>query len=184
MDSEEKTAARIKEIPVYRHSAEYAIQHGEIEAYRDSYKANMDCREAIEKAIGDNYRDNRLDSKTTSHQVGEKFGMERVSYVLANTIQCKSHDGRISDGSKKWASTIPVAEDRSEWGENRNLRFVVDKTNPGLVDLLVNQVRKELAREKDDPEKKPSILEKLQKAQPVESSAWKPDKTVRHGAER
>ena len=66
MDSMEKPDAQIKAIPVYRHSAEYAIQHGEIEAYRDSFKANMDCRDAIEKAIGDNYRDNRLDTKTTS----------------------------------------------------------------------------------------------------------------------
>lgn len=184
MDSEEKATAHIKDIPVYRHSAEYAIQHGEIEAYRDSFRANMDCREAIEKAIGDNYRDNRLDSKTTSVQLGQKFGMERVSYVLANTIRCKDHDGRISDGNKRWAAAIPVAEDRSEWGENRNLRFIVDKTNPGLVDLLANQVRKELAQEKADSEKKPSILEKLQKAQPVESSALKPDKAVRRGAER
>ena len=55
MDSEDKTFAQLKDIPVYRHSAEYAIQHGEIEAYRDSFKANMDCREAIEKAIGLRY---------------------------------------------------------------------------------------------------------------------------------
>ena len=79
MDSKEKSAVQIKEIPVYRHSAEYAIQHGEIEAYRDSFKANMDCRDTIEKAIGDNYRDNRLDSKNISVQLGQDFGMERVS---------------------------------------------------------------------------------------------------------
>ena len=184
MDTKDKSASQIKEIPVYRHSAEYAIQHGEIEAYRDSFKANMDCRDAIEKAIGDNYRDNRLDSRTTSVQLGQKFGMERVSYVLANTIQCKNHDGRISDGNKKWASTVPLAEDRSEWGENRNLRFVVDRTNPGLVDLLVNQVRKDLTQEKAAPEKKPSILEKLQKAQAVEPSVLKPEKAVRREAAR
>lgn len=184
MDSEEKTSAQIKDIPVYRHSAEYAIQHGEIEAYRDSFKANMDCREAIEKAIGDNYRDNRLDSKTTSVQLGQKFGMERVSYVLANTIRCKDHDGRISDGNKRWAAAIPVAEDRSEWGDNRNLRFIVDKTNPGLVDLLVNQVRKDLALEKTAPEKKSSILEKLQKTPTSEASVLKPGKPVRREALR
>ena len=173
-----------KVVPVYRHSAEYAIQHGELEAYRDSFRANMECRDAIETAIGDNYRDNRLDTRTTSVQLGQKFGMERVSYVLANTIQCKNHDGRISDGNKKWAATIPVAEDRSEWGENRNLRFVVDRPNPGLLDLLANQVRKDLALEKAVPEKKPSILEKLQKVQPVESSVLKLDKAVRREATR
>ena len=176
MDSEDKTFAQLKDIPVYRHSAEYAIQHGEIEAYRDSFKANMDCREAIEKAIGDNYRDNRLDSRTTSVQLGQKFGMERVSYVLANTIRCKDHDGRISAGNKRWAAAIPVAEDRSEWGENRNLRFIVDRTNPGLVDLLVNQVRKDLTKEQEAGEKKPSVLEKLQKSRAAISGAEPPKK--------
>ena len=176
MDSKEKSAVQIKEVPVYRHSAEYAIQHGEIEAYRDSFKANMDCRDAIEKAIGDNYRDNRLDSKNISVQLGQNFGMERVSYVLANTIRCKDHDGRISDGNKRWAATVPVAEDRSDWGDNRNLRFIVDKTNPGLVDLLVNQVRKELAKEQEAGEKKPSVIEKLQKSRAAISGAESPKK--------
>ena len=176
MDSKEKSAVQIKEIPVYRHSAEYAIQHGEIEAYRDSFKANMDCRDAIEKAIGDNYRDNRLDSKNISVQLGQNFGMERVSYVLASTIRCKDHDGRISDGNKRWAATVPVAEDRSEWGDNRNLRFIVDRTNPGLVDLLVNQVRKDLAKEQEAGEKKPSVLEKLQKSRAAISGAESPKK--------
>ena len=184
MDPKEKSAVQIREIPVYRHSAEYAIQHGEIEAYRDSFKTNMDCRDAIEKAIGDNYGDNRLDTKTTSVQLGQKFGMERVSYVLANTIRCKDHDGRISDGNKRWAATVPVAEDRSEWGDNRNLRFIVDRTNPGLVDLLVNQVRKDLALKKTAPEKKPSILEKLQKTPTSEASVLKPGKPVRREALR
>ena len=184
MESKDKSAVQIKEIPVYRHSAEYAIQHREIEAYRDSFKANMDCRDAIEKAIGDNYGDNRLDTKTTSVQLGQKFGMERVSYVLANTIRCKDHDGRISDGNKRWAATVPVAEDRSEWGDNRNLRFIVDRTNPGLVDLLVNQVRQELALEKSASEKKPSILEKLQKTTMTEASVLKPGKPVRREALR
>ncbi|MGI6700834.1 MAG: DUF3849 domain-containing protein [Christensenellales bacterium] len=176
MDTKDKSASQIKEIPVYRHSAEYAIQHGEIEAYRDSFKANMDCRDAIEKAIGDNYRDNRLDSKNISVQLGQNFGMERVNYVLANTIRCKDHDGRISDGNKKWAATVPVAEDRSEWGDNRNLRFIVDRTNPGLVDLLVNQVRKDLTKEQEAGEKKPSVLEKLQKSRAAISGAEPPKK--------
>ena len=176
MDSMEKPDAQAKAIPVYRHSAEYAIQHGEIEAYRDSFKVNMDCRDAIEKAIGDNYRDNRLDSKNISVQLGQNFGMERVSYVLANTIRCKDHDGRISDGNKRWAATVPIAEDRSEWGDNRNLRFIVDKTNPGLVDLLVNQVRKDMAKEQEAGEKKPSVIEKLQKSRAAISGTESPKK--------
>jgi hypothetical protein len=60
----------------------------------------------------------------------------------------------------------------------------VDRTNPGLVDLLVNQVRKDLALEKTAPEKKPSILEKLQKTPTSEASVLKPGKPVRREALR
>ncbi len=179
MKETEQSSLITKDIPVYRHSAEYAIQHGELEAYRESVNANMACRKAIEKAIGDNYRNNRLDTKTTSVQLGQKFGMERVSYVLANTIRFKNHDGRISNENKKWASTIFVAEDKSEWGDNRNLSLIVDGTHPGLVDLLANQVRIEMTQEK-----KPSVLEKLKKAALVEAQTPRLGKAIRREEER
>ena len=162
MDIQEKTDLQMKSVPVYRHSEEYAIQHDEIEAYVDSVRANMECRDAIHKAVYENYRDYCLDSKTATAQLVERFGLERVSYVLANTIQIKNDDGRISDRNKKWAETIPVAADKSDRGENRNIYFLVDRTHPGLVDILANHVRKELEREKAIPERKPSVLEKLQ----------------------
>ena len=174
MDMQEKTDLQMKSVPVYRNSAEYAISHNEIEAYRESALANMECRDAIEKAIRENYHEYRLDSKSTATRLILRFGLDRVSYVLANTIQCKIRDGRFSDGNKKWAEAVFVAEDKSERGDNRNLSFIVDRTNPGLVDLLANQVRKELARERTIPEKKPSILEKLQE----NSSAPKKDSRV------
>ena len=159
----DESEVQIENIPVYRHSAEYAVQHGEAFSYYESFDANQKCAAAIEKAVRDNYRDNRLDSKAVLAQVGQVHGMERLSYVLANTVQCKAHDGRISESSKRWAATIPVAEDASVKGEKRNLYFVVDRVNPGLIDLLVNQVRNTVNRERIDGEKKPSILEKLKR---------------------
>ena len=86
-----------KAVPLYRHSAEYAIEHGELALYRESHRANKACSAEIEKTIYENYKDNRLDTKNNSVQLGQNFTMERVAYVLANTIQIKSHDGRISD---------------------------------------------------------------------------------------
>ncbi len=171
MDMQEKTDLQMKSVPVYRHSEEYAIQHDEIEAYMESVRANIECRDAIDKTVYENYRDYCLDSRTAAAQLVQWFGLERVSYVLASTIQFKNDDGRISERNKKWAETIPVAEDKSEFGDNRNLSFLVDRTHPGLVDLLATQVRKELEREKAIPERKPSVLEKLQE----NSSALKKD---------
>ena len=52
----------MKNIPVYKHSASYAREHDELAAYRASNQANTACKEAIEAAIRDHYRDNRLDA--------------------------------------------------------------------------------------------------------------------------
>ena len=37
--------------PLYRHDAAYAREHGELSLYRESYQANIACKEAIEEAI-------------------------------------------------------------------------------------------------------------------------------------
>lgn len=51
-------------------------------------------------------------------------------------------------------------------------QFVVDQAHTGLVDLFVTHFRKEL--EKGPMEKKPSVLERLQK--PLPDTAPKPDR--------
>ena len=81
--------------------------------------------------------------------------------MLAATVQHKDWDGRLSDTNKAWAKTVPVCEDRNIYA------FVVDQAHTGLVDLFVNQVRKELAVPQE--ERKPSVMEKL-KAAPVKNS--------------
>lgn len=148
---------------VYKNDAEYAIEHGELPAYRESFRVNMACRDALEKAIHESYHDYCLDAGKASAQVAAQFGMERMAYVLANTVRAFDHDGRISRDNKAWAQTIPVCTDADEWGHERSRYFLVSQVNPGLVDLLVSRVREELAREKDAPAKRPSVLEKIQK---------------------
>lgn len=132
----------MRELPVYQHSAEYAQKHGELEAYHASHEANVACKEVIEVLIAEHYHDNRLCEGGVARMV-EQFGFDRPIYVLANTVQEKSYDGRISQSSKDWAETVPVAEDKGECGENRKCYFVVDRCSPGLVDLFIKQVRRE-----------------------------------------
>ena len=71
--------------PIYFHSATYAHEHGELDQYRASHKANIACKEAIEQAIADNYRDNRL-GPACVQQVLQQFDPGRIFYVLANTV--------------------------------------------------------------------------------------------------
>ena len=151
-----------EDTPLYVHPAEYAREHDELPQYRASNKANVACKKALEDAINCNYRNNCLDSATAFTQVSDVFGRDRVVYVLANSVRQKSWDGRISDKNKAWAQTIPVHENKDSWGTDRNCYFAVDQAHIGLLDLLVTHVRKELEKEKDQPQKKPSVLGKLQ----------------------
>ena len=162
-----KTSSETANIPVYKQSAEYAIEHDELPAYRESFRVNMACRDALEKAIHESYHDNCLDAGKAAAQVAAQFGMERMAYVLANTVRVFDHDGRISRDNKAWAQTVPVCTDTDKWGDDRNRYFLVSQVNPGLVNLLVSRVREEQAKEKDAPEKRPSVLEKIQKNKAV-----------------
>ncbi len=128
--------------PVYKYPASYARENDELSLYRASNKANIACKEAIEQAIADHYRDNRLTTGAVK-QVVEQFGYERMFYVLANTVKQKDWDGRISDDNKAWASTITVFENPDAWGQDRNCYFVVDRPHTGLTDLFIKQARHE-----------------------------------------
>ncbi len=133
-------AGRITDCPLYPHSAAYASQHGEMAQYNRSYQANSACKEAIEQTISAHYAENRLDTEAAVKDVLEKFGAERVQFILANTIQHKNRDGRISQDNKVWAKTIPMPEDS---GTSRHCAYlVVDGVNPGLTDLFTRQARK------------------------------------------
>ena len=122
----------VRDVPVYFETANYAYEAGELVAYRASRDANMACAEAIETAINRNYSDNRLSSEAALSDVLERFSPERVRCVLANTIQQKNHDGRLSPQIKEWASGISVPPDD-------RTGFLVDKVNPGLLNLLASE---------------------------------------------
>ena len=132
--------------PLYRHDAAYAREHGELPLYRESYQANIACKEAIEEAISENYGNNRLNSQAVFDAVSAEFSMERIQYVLANTVQYKDWDGRISRANREWAQTVPVLPNPDSWGGDRNCYFVVDKPHTGLTDLFITHFRKELEK--------------------------------------
>ena len=156
----EEQREALRNLPVYIFSATFAKEHGELETYRASHRANVDCKNAIEDAIADHYRDNRLDTSCVN-EVIDRFGMERVAFVLANTVQDKDWDGRISADNKAWAKEAPVPNDYNAWGGRRTHEYVCTQAHPGLINLFVNSFRKEQEIAK---EKKPSVLKKLNEA--------------------
>ena len=147
----------LKNTPLYPHSAAYASEQEEMAQYNASFQASHACKEAIEQAIGRHYSNNRLDAEAAVNDVLERFGPDRVQYVLANTVRHKEWDGRISRDNKAWASTMPLSEGAPQ--DRHSGYLVVDRCTPGLTDLFLKQVR-QLAGERE----KPSVREKLQKA--------------------
>lgn len=155
--------------PIYLQSAAYALKHEEADAYRVSHQANVACRYAIEEAINNHYRDNRLDVSCAKDIVAA-FGMERVQTVLASTIQAVDWDGRISDANKAWAKSYPIPDEVGR-------EYHVNGCHRGLTDLFCTEVRK-IQREM---EKKPSVLGKLSEAIPT---PHKPSTSKSKGQER
>ena len=137
-EQEAPTPLRDAAIPVYREAAMYAFEAGELSAYRTPMQANMDCKEAIEQTINDYYGNNRLAAESAVKSILEKFSPERVAYVLANTIQQKDHDGRISRDCKEWAKGMDASPDHAT-------QLIIDSVNPGLVSLFTEEFVRQTA---------------------------------------
>ena len=129
--------------PVYKYPCKYAREHDELELYRASSKVNVACKEAIETAVNSHYNNNCLDTKAAVREVVERFGYERMLYVLAVTVSKMNWDGRISHANKNWARTVPIFEDKDGFGLDRNTAFIVGKCHPGLTDMFVTETRHE-----------------------------------------
>ncbi len=157
-----------RETPLYLQSATYAAEHGEREEFRSSRRANIACRDAIEKAISANYSNNHLETEAIYKSIHEQFGSERMKYVLAATVQYKEWDGRFSSDNKAWAKSAFTGDIERD----RIHEFTVNKSHPVLVDALVTRARKEFAKEQE--QQKPSVLDKLQKpTEPTKASVKK-----------
>ena len=141
-DTAKDEAKKLRELLVYPYPADHARENGELDAYRASFRANVSCKEAIEAAIREHYRDNRLDAGAAVGQVAEQFGQDRMLYVLAATVRHFDYDGRISRDNKRWANTIPVYENKDGMDSDRSVQFVVS-SHPGLTDLFLTQARHE-----------------------------------------
>ena len=165
----EKTRA----IPLYTQSGEYAREHGELDAFRASLETNVACRDAIETAIGEGFDGMSLHADAKG--VLAAFGAERVSHVLAATLQGIRNDPRVSSGNQAWAATVPMFDTVS-----RHRDYLIT-SHPGVLSIFVTQARKEMDAMQKQAEKKPSIKEQLAtKPVPGNQPAAKPkDREVR-----
>ncbi len=145
---------------IYKRSVIYARGHGELDKYRASMRENVACKEGIEQAIRENFDGMHLNPDAVK-TVMEQYGAERAAYVLANTIQQKSWDGRFSGSNKEWAASVFVAEDINASGDDKRSMFAVN-SHPAVLDGFTDLFRKELrdrglSQDGKEPSEKPFI---------------------------
>ena len=121
--------------PVYLKTAQYALEHGEFEQYQASRRLTEECRNAIDKAISENYDGMHLQTGFEMRLIDE-FGEERVKYIFATTLRENLGDGRYSPENKGWAENIPISESPEE---RRNCCL---NSHPAVIDGVVRLIRK------------------------------------------
>ncbi len=152
------------DVPVYYEPFSYAKENDEVDLYRTSYRLNSECKQAIHEAIADNYDGMYLGDGAVDQMV-KQYGMERVGYILANTLHHKSYDDRFSHSNKEWAEQVSTPEHNADRMTFRT-DWVVD-SHPAILDGYVTMFRKELeAQEKREQPfvKQFYVVENLQAA--------------------
>ena len=124
---------------MYPYTAKEARERGELELWRANFRANCACAGAIELAIRRDFDGMHL-KDGCAKSVIDQYGYKRVGFVLANTLQEHTYDGRYHEVNKQWSRRIFIPSD----GGHR-LTFVVN-SHPAVLDGFVSDYRGELAR--------------------------------------
>lgn len=148
---------------IYRKTVTEARNGGntELDKYRTSLKENIACAKAIDEAIRNNF-DGMYLNDGVEIPVIEKYGIDRVVYVLANTLQQKDYDERFSIANIEWAEKIFVAADI------RNDEFC-SNAHPAILDGFCNIIRKAV-KEREKPSVKKQLAEFPKQPEPKQKN--------------
>lgn len=125
------------EAPVYPYSQTEAKRLGEEALWRESFRANIACKEAIEQVIRENFDGMHLHEDCVDAVI-ECFGYKRTTYVLANTLKEKDFDGRFHEHNKEWSRQLYIPPDK-----NHNYSFAVE-SHPAVLDGFISLYRQRL----------------------------------------
>lgn len=119
---------------LYTDGLDAARRSNQVALWRASHQANIACKKAIEEAIREGFDGMHLKGDCAK-EVLEEFGFKRVNWVLANTIQEKSGDGRFRPDNKSWARRTFIPED-----VGHKVEFIVN-SHSEVLNGFVSQVR-------------------------------------------
>ena len=133
----------------YKKEQEKKAKEAEITRLNNGIR--LECKQEIEKQIAEKYNGFSVPQNTVS-EIVEKYGIDCVQFVLANTIVQAWKEGRFSLRNKEWASSILT---EGEWSNT-----LILNTHPTILDGFTNQVRN-LQHEKLQHEKEQVVQEQL-----------------------
>ena len=116
---------------LYRHTLAEARRWNEMDLYKESLQANIDCRHAIEEQIREHH--DGLYMKTDVGALCREYGIDRVGWVLAATVQEADWDGRYRQMNRDWANGIYIED-------TRRTDYRVS-SHPELVNGFIDQYR-------------------------------------------
>lgn len=124
-------------LPLYYDSLDTARRQDDVMLWRSSFKENIRCKNAIEKALAENFDGMHLKGGIIP-PLAEEYGTDRLTWVLANTVKEHMDDGRFRPANKEWADGIYIPKDR------RNYEFSVG-SHPEIVNGLITDYRQYLS---------------------------------------
>lgn len=120
---------------LYTNSFKEAQNTDEVALYHQSKQANVECKDFIENLLFENFDNGKLD-KNTAKQIIEEFGIDRTSFVLANTIQ-QREEPRFS------VENIAFAKETHFFDDIDNRIDYMLSGHVGVVNLLTYQFKEE-----------------------------------------
>ncbi len=122
-------------VPFYEYSLDNARHCNEVDQWRASHKANLDCAAAIKKVIGANFKDNHFNSDCADAVIKE-FGFDRVNFILQYNLKKAQHDERYSTENREWGKWL--------YAPNSNMRteYLINE-HPILLNAFTDKVRSE-----------------------------------------
>lgn len=130
--------------PIYLNTLDYASQHDERDMYSDSHYVSAHCSTDITNGIKNNYDGMHLKSGFED-EIIQKYGLERVEYVLATTVMEQIEDGRYSPDNKKWAQSLAISQEEDE----RKFISITD-AHPAVINGLIDRIRRKEKEEKKE----------------------------------
>ena len=150
-----------KVVPFCRDDLLASKEKDQLAEWRASFRENGSCAKALDKAMSDNFADNRMDTKKVLDTVVDEFGFERTAHVLAAQVFNHDWDGRYHSDVKDWAKEQMKDFSADFIEESRDYYLTA---HPILIDgvaktAMTEQV-KEISQDKSDHDVNPPEPEK------------------------